>query len=168
MLCVKKLPRASHSQSGYGAMKKTPSEWKTRDLKAAAAANHFQHAFVDKTAHPTSLPFSFPHLRTLRNQSKIPCDLLQVLLLWVGLTAQLSINAHTLPTCGLHRQPLASVPRVPETPMTAVVTPQASHPRAAAQHRVVRITTPKKANPKAQEKPLPQLLPPLHGKCITM
>ena len=60
---------------GFAAMKKTASEWKTRDFKAAT--NHFQNAFVEKTAPPASLPFSFPHLRTLRNQST--CHKLQYL-----------------------------------------------------------------------------------------
>lgn len=80
----------------------------------------------------------------------------------MGLPAQLSVTATTLPTCGLNRQPLASVARVPETSRT-VVTPQAAQPRTVVQQRVVRITSPKKTSPKLQEKPLPQVLPPLPG-----
>lgn len=59
--------RATGLPSGFAAMKKTASEWKTRDYKAAT--NHFQNAFIEKKAPPASLPFSFPHLRSLRNQS---------------------------------------------------------------------------------------------------
>lgn len=87
-----------------------------------------------------------------------------IFVLWVGLTAQLSVTATTLPTYGIHQQTL---PRVPETPKTSAVTPHhPAQPQTAAVQtkRVVRITTPKKSSPKVQEKPLPQLLPPLLGK----
>lgn len=84
----------------------------------------------------------------------------------MGLTAQLSVTATTLPTCGIHRQPLASVERASsDPPKTTVVPPQVAQPRTPVQHqqRVVRIVSPKKPSPKTQEKPLPQLLPPLPG-----
>ena len=81
----------------------------------------------------------------------------------MGLTAQLSVTATTLPTHGIHQQTL---PRVSET--SAVKPHHPAQPRTAAAaaqpKRVVRITTPKKSSPKVQEKPLPQLLPPLPGK----
>ena len=82
-----------------------------------------------------------------------------------GAAAHLNVTAHTLPTHGSHRQPaLVSVPKVSEISKTAVVTPQVTHPRATVHHREVKITIPKKPSPKVQERPLPQLLPPLPGK----
>ena len=82
-----------------------------------------------------------------------------------GAAAQLNVTAHTLPTHGSHGQPaLVSVSKIPDP----VVTPHPAHPRATAlaQHKVVKITTPKESSPKTQlqERPLPQLLPPLPGK----
>jgi len=80
----------------------------------------------------------------------------------VGLIAQLSVTATTLPTGGLRRQPLSGVARAPETPKTAAPPPHVVQPRMV-QQRVVRITTPKKTSPKTQEK-LPYILPPLPSK----
>ena len=77
---------------GVAAMKKTVNEWKTRDLKAATS--HFQHAFIDKTARQTSIPFSLPHLITLRNQGMIfLCVLLKYDCLLLG-GAYSSVERH--------------------------------------------------------------------------